>query len=135
MTAAAAGSSTCTTAYANGSGVQVQCTSGVFVNIAQVSTAVGVPIVGRFVDVFYSMPAEKRIAPANDDALFDDAVADTERGWSFNDQLHAVTEDTSPTPRRTVAQLRQRNREGTLTALQIGQAIGVADAVEMLITF
>lgn len=135
VAAVAANNSSCTTAYALGTGLLVRCTSGVFVNIAQVRTALAVPIVGRFVDVFYSATAEKRIAPASDDALFDDAVADTERGWNFNDQLHTVSLDTLPTPRRTVAQLRQRNREGTLTALQVSQAIGGAETVEMLITF
>ena len=135
VTAVEANNSSCITAYALGTGLLVRCTSGIFFNISQVSTAWGgVPLMGRSIGVFQS-PAEKRTASSGDEALFDDAVADAERGWSFADQLHSVAPDAAPKTGKTLAQLKQRNREGTLAALQVSQTIGGTEAFEMLITF
>lgn len=134
VVAVTAGNSTCSTVY-GGSSVQVQCTSGVFVNIAQANTNLGASNEKQFVVVSRSPTAGRGIAPACDNTLFDDAVANTGRGWNFNDQLPAFMHITSPTPCKTVAQLRQKDSDGTLTALKVNQAIDGTETVELLVTF
>ena len=136
VTAVEANNSSCITAYALGTGLRVRCTNGIFFNVSQVSTSWDdVPLVGRSVNVFLSSQTEKRTAPSSDEAPFDDAAGDTERGWRFNDHLYSVAHDATREPRKTLSQLQQKNQEGTLAALRVTQTIGGTDAFEMLITF
>ena len=150
------GSNSCTSATGSGAGsssVQVQCTTNVFVNIAQVS----VQDVGRF------MPG---LRPARDSLLPDycrneqmgiagqmaritcrlddardqlaDAGGETDDGWKVAGQLYAVNTNATDATAAHAQNLVRRHLEddrGTLTALRVAHADGHLGPVEMLISF
>ena len=133
---AAAGTTVCTTSSGTTSSVQVQCTPGVYVSIAQVSSgsslhSVSGPFIGSLLttDNREAMPS-----PQSEVALFDDSATDADRGWSFHGQLYAIASDDPPFQGKSLAQLRERNREGTLTAVSVTKRDGV-ETVEMLVSF
>lgn len=133
---AAAGTTICTTSSGATSSVQVQCTPGVFVSVAQVSSgSSSYPVSGPLVGALLTTN-QRETMPAleSDMALFDDSAADAERGWNFHGQLYAIASDEPPLQGRSLAQLRERNREGTLTAVSVTKRDGV-EAVEMLVSF
>ena len=135
----AAGGITCTTASSNGSGVKVQCSAGIFVTIAQVnSVSSGRSTAGKSVGSVGPLLEDGQTAvrvPRGDSERSDDSVAEAERGWNFTGQLYAADLDASPKSLKTPAQLRQKNREGTLTAVYVSKEAGGAETVEMLVSF
>ena len=135
VTIATAGSTACTTTSGPAGGLQLQCTPGVFVNIAQVAPMNGLPVVGQFIGAFGRLREDALPVRASSAELFDDSLADAERGWNFNGQLYALNLNAPALQLETKAQLKQKNNEGVLTAVLVNKAPGGPDKVEMLVSF
>jgi hypothetical protein len=153
-----ASSNICTStsgAAIGGTAVEVQCNSNVYVAIAQVKAVSTTPASqkGRFATSFRPI----RDTPLPDNcrteatgatglaarascglnsyrAQADDSVAETDQGWTVEGRVYAVESNDTPLG-QTLARLRLRNSEGTLTALRLAPGNSRLETVEMLVSF
>lgn len=126
----------CTSAYGANAGntpVQVTCTSNVFVNIVQLTTArmLTPSTDGRFITGFGL--ARSILSSALNAGQIDDAVAQQDQGWNFEGSIYAG--NATPEQAKQLAKRRLRNSEGMLTALNVMGDKGQPATVELLVSF
>lgn len=143
-------------ATAGSTSVQVECSANVYVNIVpvKVTAAVKLPAIGEFITTYrltrdsaLSDDCRRELTGISGQAIrrmcgldtsrgqSDDSVAEADEGWNLEGRLYATDMHTGSAQAQTLARLKLKNSQGTLTALRVDRTNNRFETVEMLVSF